>query len=154
MTVDTRVCSFCQQEIGAEDSSCPHCGKTLESDSSWPEWHGKPSGETGEAWLNEAESITGEEGDAFEELTLDPDLTNVPIVRKGKRSQVVWCLLSAVIWLVAEIMFRRGDPASFWDYIWYGAAVVTIGIGVWLLVLLWRRARTHGLGAAVRWLVS
>lgn len=154
MTVDAIVCPYCQQEIDANVSTCPHCGKTMESDASWPEWHGKPSGETGEPWFGKNEEVTSQEDDSFEKLSLDPGLTNAPIQRPGKRAQVGLFLLSALIWFVAEIMFWQEDPASFWDFVWYGAAVVTIGLGIWLLVLLWQRSRTHGWGAAIRWLIS
>lgn len=153
MTEETRLCLTCQQPVTANTTVCPTCNTTIRWDDLWPEWHGAPTTTNGDesGW---GSPPPADVPDDYQALPLDPKLVDAQISRPGKRSMVALLVVSAVSWFLVTLLYERGNPAAYWDYIWFALAVLTIVLGLWLLVLLVRRATTHGVGAAVRWLVS
>lgn len=134
-------------------TTCPTCGTKIRWDDLWPTWHGVPSTAVSEnaEWSSApSPEVTAD----FIALPLDPALVDVPISRPGHRGASVLLVGSIVAWILVTLMYERGNPAAYWDFVWFALAILTIGLGLWLGVLLVRRARTHGFGPALRWLVS
>jgi membrane protease YdiL (CAAX protease family) len=63
-------------------------------------------------------------------------------------------IASGVLWVLVGLLYQVGNPATWWDIVWYAVGTLTIGWAVRLLGALIQRARTHGLRSALRWLVS
>ena len=153
MTDELRACQSCQQLVTPGTTECPSCKARIDWHELWPTWHGAPTTTTDPdiAWKVVETSPSGED---FEVLALDPSLVDVQISRPGKRWWVVATLLCAIAWFLVNRLYHDGNPAQFWDIIWYGLAIVTLGLSITLLVAFVGRARTHGLGPALTWLVS
>ncbi len=153
MTDELRACPHCQQLVGPGTTVCPSCKSRIDWAELWPTWHGAPTtaSDPEQDW-GSAEATTTEE--EFAALSLDPSLVDARIHRPGKRGGVVLLVAGAVAWFFVSRLYHDGNPAAIWDYIWYVLAITTLGLGVWLLIALVGRARTHGLGPALRWLVS
>lgn len=153
MTAETRTCPSCNQPVEPGATLCAACGEALTGTNSWPTWHGQPpsAGITVTNQLVMADNGATEE---FQKLVFDPALTNAPSTMSGSRVLVGLFGLLAVVWLVAEIMFARGNPAGYWTVIWYATGIGTIAVGVWLLWVTWRRWRARGWRTAWRRLLT
>jgi hypothetical protein len=90
----------------------------------------------------------------YEPLVLDPKLVHASPSRSGRRAVVIGWILVALVWIAVTVLYEVGEPAAWWDAVWYAAALLTVVSGLWLLIALIARARSHGRRAAVRWLVS
>jgi hypothetical protein len=148
-------CFACEAEVSAGSRVCPACGAVMRSRPHWPDWHGNPEQSGGgEVGREEGDAGPDDAAPAIETLALDPALVDVHPGRPGQRRLLVGLIVAGVAWFLVGLLYELGDPARWWDIVWYVAGILTVLLAIWLLVVLAQRTRTHGFRPALRWLVS
>ena len=148
-------CLACQAGVPEGKVFCPSCGAAVPAHVPWPEWHGKPEHEDWgqEGWLPVRE-VEDEVPANFETLALDPALLDAPRARSGGRTLALGLVMSALGWAFVGLLYEVGNPAGWWDPVWYAAGALATVFALGVLVSVIQRTRTHGWQAALEWLVS